>query len=34
MIDGIVDDLGKVIEKAKSIAKFASNRTNFKNLKA
>lgn len=34
MIDGIVSDLTPVIEKAKSLAQYGSNRSNFKNLKA
>ncbi len=34
MIDGIVHDLKPVIEKAKQLSKYASNRSNFRNLKA
>lgn len=33
MIDGIVPNLAPVIEKAQSLASYAMNRTNFKNLK-
>lgn len=34
MIDEIVKDLAPVIEKAQGVASYATNRTNFKNLKA
>ena len=34
MIDAIVKDLTPVIEKAESLSSYATNRTNFKNLKA
>jgi hypothetical protein len=34
MIDGIITDLKPVIEKAKSLSRYGSNRDNFRNLKA
>jgi enoyl-CoA hydratase/carnithine racemase len=34
MIDGIVQELKPVIEKAKSLTRYGSNRANFRNLKA
>ena len=33
IIDGIVSDLGPVVQKAKEVSKYSRNRENFKDLK-